>query len=669
MDVVTYALLSGKVSGVESMVTSLAEGFTYKGSKSSVSALPDDADAGDLYTVDGKKYVWDGTAWVELKDSVELDATLSTQGKAADAKAVGDALVTDTTLAVSGKAADAKKTGDEVSALKTAITEIEEEASLDVTVTGEIAFFDDGSAKKPKSVTVEIPYTSGGLSSMTMRFHRRNMLCLLGTLTSADMKYTPQSDGTITTNGTATGNSRYGYYGSTAYANANNIYNFPKGDYTLYGYRTNTGIYDSDRPFKLYSGSSTTTLCDVTGRTDYTQPSAVYGRVANQWSSGVSRNNINYKMFVGVGKGLTVDDWDAPATTHHELEATFGTTIYGGTVDLTNSTLTSKYASDGTELITPETISITVTEIPTLYDGANTIWASVVGSVVTVVYSKNVQNYVDKKVDELQDQIDAIVADDTKQTESSFCSLAMFEKIGIIGDSYAIGSLYIPNGSGASYVGTYNNLSWGKNIQRLFGNTVSFFAHGGLSTRTWLTDTTNGMEALETAAQTSPCNLYWFGLGINDVGIYNDDNTYLGSITDISGHESGTAWATTFYGNVGQIIERIQAASQYSKIVISSFVGYRAQNPYPQDTVLNNALAEIAEYYGLPFIDLRTDDFYISDFYSDNILGKHPIAMLYSGMALANARLFGKAVFDNQTYFKDYHMGTPIPDPEPDDPT
>ena len=150
MDVVTYALLSGKISGVESMVTSLAEGFTYKGSKSSVSALPEDADAGDLYTVDGKKYVWDGTAWVELKDSVELDATLSTQGKAADAKAVGDALVTDTTLAVSGKAADAKKTGDEVSALKTAITQMESDI---YTVSDNLFDFDNiVSNKVPDSV-------------------------------------------------------------------------------------------------------------------------------------------------------------------------------------------------------------------------------------------------------------------------------------------------------------------------------------------------------------------------------------------------------------------------------------------------------------------------------------------------------------------------------------
>ena len=276
-------------------------------------------------------------------------------------------------------------------------------------------------------------------------------------------------------------------------------------------------------------------------------------------------------------------------------------------------------------------------------------------------------NNINKNASDIE-QLNSEVSNISNKTIETFCSLAMFEKIGIIGDSYAMGSMYIPNGSGgATYVGTYNNLSWGKNIERLYGINVSFFAHGGLSTRTWLTSA-YGMTALENAAQTSPCNLYWFGLGINDVGIYKADNTYLGSIADISGHESGTAWATTFYGNVGQIIERIQAASQYSKIVISSFVGYRAKNPYPQDTVLNNALAEIAEYYGLPFIDLRTDDFYVSDYYADNILGKHPVAMLYSGMAMANARLFGKAVFENQAYFKDYHMGTPAPEPEPDDP-
>lgn len=128
MDVVTYALLSGKVSGVESMVTSLAEGFDYKGSVSSVDNLPDDAAAGDLYTVDGKKYVWDGTSWVELKDSIELDTTLATSGKAADAKATGDA--------IAEVAEDVSDLEDTVTAQSEAIGDIETFLSVEESVVG-----------------------------------------------------------------------------------------------------------------------------------------------------------------------------------------------------------------------------------------------------------------------------------------------------------------------------------------------------------------------------------------------------------------------------------------------------------------------------------------------------------------------------------------------------
>lgn len=54
-----YALLNKKISNV-----TLA--FSYKGSVSSVSNLPNDAEIGDMYTVNGVQYVWDGTAWVEV---------------------------------------------------------------------------------------------------------------------------------------------------------------------------------------------------------------------------------------------------------------------------------------------------------------------------------------------------------------------------------------------------------------------------------------------------------------------------------------------------------------------------------------------------------------------------------------------------------------------------
>ena len=59
MDVVTYALLNKKLQNV-----TLA--YSYKGGVATVDDLPDNADAGDLYTVGTNQYVWNGTEWVNI---------------------------------------------------------------------------------------------------------------------------------------------------------------------------------------------------------------------------------------------------------------------------------------------------------------------------------------------------------------------------------------------------------------------------------------------------------------------------------------------------------------------------------------------------------------------------------------------------------------------------
>lgn len=59
MDIVTYALLKKQIDGI-------APGYTYKGSVGAVGDLPESGTPGDLYTIDGEQYVWDGSEWVNL---------------------------------------------------------------------------------------------------------------------------------------------------------------------------------------------------------------------------------------------------------------------------------------------------------------------------------------------------------------------------------------------------------------------------------------------------------------------------------------------------------------------------------------------------------------------------------------------------------------------------
>lgn len=69
MDIVTYALLKKQID-------SILPGYSYKGGVASTSDLPDDAETGDLYTVGGDQYVWNGSDWVNVVAAIP-DATIN----------------------------------------------------------------------------------------------------------------------------------------------------------------------------------------------------------------------------------------------------------------------------------------------------------------------------------------------------------------------------------------------------------------------------------------------------------------------------------------------------------------------------------------------------------------------------------------------------------------
>lgn len=72
MDIVTYALLKKKISGI-------TPGYSYKGSVATTADLPSGATTGDLYTVDAEgnaQFVYNGTQWVQIYSQIASNAQI-----------------------------------------------------------------------------------------------------------------------------------------------------------------------------------------------------------------------------------------------------------------------------------------------------------------------------------------------------------------------------------------------------------------------------------------------------------------------------------------------------------------------------------------------------------------------------------------------------------------
>lgn len=157
----------------------------------------------------------------------------------------------------------------------------------------------------------------------------------------------------------------------------------------------------------------------------------------------------------------------------------------------------------------------------------------------------------------------------------------------------------------------------------------------------------------------APANdLYWLCFGINDAAGAKQNPDYVGSVEDLSG--SYTEYPNTFWGNYGCIIESIRATFPYAKIVLCNVMYHdmtvmQSGSNTVNIPLINSALIDIANHYGVPLINLMDDVFYKSPEYDNNMQATaytHPDPILFPGMANANMRLFSKAVSDNPAYFK-----------------
>lgn len=225
-----------------------------------------------------------------------------------------------------------------------------------------------------------------------------------------------------------------------------------------------------------------------------------------------------------------------------------------------------------------------------------------------------------------------------------------FEKFAVVGDSYASGEIYVadPSQSKEYTVADYYQKSWGQILARKYGATCINLSVGGLTTRTWLTNS----HGLAKMLAEKPQELYLCALGINDE--ISLGASYLGTIEDIKNYDSYSDYPDSFYGNYGKIIEQIKAHAPKSKIVLMSMAYlYNAT-----EDSFTTAIKNIANHYNIPFINIKDDAFYAKDsIYKTGQSYNHPTAPLYAGMAQANERLFCHCVVDNYDYFNDFTTG------------
>lgn len=246
----------------------------------------------------------------------------------------------------------------------------------------------------------------------------------------------------------------------------------------------------------------------------------------------------------------------------------------------------------------------------------------------------------------IPDRTDIEQTIDTKISEITLfhCSFSLFNSIGVVGDSYASGA-YGETPSAAAAV-DHLEKSWPQILARRNGCSVTNYTKGGMSTRSFITNTTVGLPKLlnDTAKE-----LYILALERNDYNIeYRGESDYLGTITDITNYSLGS-YPDTFYGNYATIIENIINHAPSAKIVMMTG-DYKSTNTL--GTSYNNAVEEIAEHYGLPCMVQLDEPFFNSDYYRTQwAAGGHPSAIIYSGMEAAIERMFDKCASDNKSYF------------------
>lgn len=217
-----------------------------------------------------------------------------------------------------------------------------------------------------------------------------------------------------------------------------------------------------------------------------------------------------------------------------------------------------------------------------------------------------------------------------------------FQTVGCVGDSLASGQCVSNEDETIHHTDMYE-YSWGQFMAKASGNTYYNFSKGGLTTRSWLSDSRGLSLALQSDKK---CECYIIGLGVNDAGNLGID--YLGTSNDIdlSNFENNL---DSFYGNYGKIIQNLKVIQPKAKFFLLTIPDNDATKILYNEAIRN--ISNLFENcYLIDLYEIRNE--YLTGFIKNNQRWGHYNAVAYNRMSQIISRLISKYMYENYDEFK-----------------
>ena len=211
-------------------------------------------------------------------------------------------------------------------------------------------------------------------------------------------------------------------------------------------------------------------------------------------------------------------------------------------------------------------------------------------------------NYIDSIYDltsatepKLEQPLDNIIHD------GGFCRI--FDKIGVVGDSLASGSIARPDSS--SHEEDQEEIvdliwySWIQHIARYSGSTAYNFSMGGLSARglRFGTGNVNVQEIIANLENSDKkCKMYFIALGHNDRNYANTHSEYtIGTASDCN-LANPSENADSYYGNMAWTISKVKSVQPKAKIFLITMKSATTFGAY--NVAIRNLVNIFNTYYG-----------------------------------------------------------------------